>query len=338
MTDAIIVGGGFAGMQTALTLKDMGLDVLLIEKDETLGGHVKDWHTLFPDISPAGDTLGKMIRRFNASRIPVMMNTEVTSVKDRNVTLSSGEVLPARAVVLCTGYELFDARLKQEYGYGLYDRVVTSAELEKAFKSGRIEEIARGGANPKTVAFVHCVGSRDQQVRQEHCSRVCCVCGVKQAIKMRKTFPGCEVYNFYMDIRMFGAGFEEMYRTAQQEHHVHFIRGRVSEVTPNMDGSVLLKTEDTLLARPMRMSVDLLVLMVGMCANPATVKLAREAGVEMRPSGFLKPANPFENNTLTSADGIFMAGCAAAPHSVQDTINSATHAAYEVMKYLKKQL
>lgn len=335
MTDVIVVGGGFAGMQTALTLKDLGLDVLLIEKDSALGGHVKDWHTLFPDISSAEETLDGMVNKFRSSKIPVMMNTEVTAIKDKNVTLASGEVIPAKSVVLCTGYELFDARLKQEYGYGLYDRVITSADLEKAFKNGRVDEIARGGANPKTIAFVHCVGSRDQQVRQEHCSRVCCVCGVKQAIKIRKTFPGCEVYNFYMDIRMFGAGYEEMYRTAQQEHHVHFIRGRVSEVTPNIDGSVLLKTEDTLLARPMRMSVDLLVLMVGMCANPKTVKLAEGADIEMRPSGFLKPVNPFGMNTRTSADGIFMAGCAAAPHSVQDTINSATHAAYEVMKYLK---
>lgn len=319
-------------MQTALTLKQLGIGVTVLEREQALGGHVKEWHTLFPDMSPAEDTLKKMTDRFNAEKIDVRFGAEVVDISKNSVTLKDGEVLKASAVVVCTGYKLFDAKLKQEYGYELYDKVVTSADLEKICKEGRIEEVC--GGMPKTIAFVHCVGSRDQQVQQEHCSRVCCVTGVKQAIKVRKQFPNCEVYNFYMDIRMFGAGYEEMYRTAQQEHHIHFIRGRVSEVTPKINGEVLLKTEDTLLARPMRISVDLLVLMIGMCPGDDTRKFAASTGMTLRPSGFIKPVNSFESNALTGVDGIFMAGCAAAPHNIEETINSGSNVALEVAKYL----
>ncbi|MEG2282733.1 MAG: FAD-dependent oxidoreductase, partial [Rikenellaceae bacterium] len=297
MNNVIIVGGGFAGMQTALTLNQLGIGVTLFEREETLGGHVRNWHTLFPDMSLAEDTLQHMIDAVTSKNIDIRFNTEVVDISKNSVTLKGGEVVAAAAVVICSGYKLFDAKLKQEYGYGIYDKVITSADFEKAFKENKVEEIC--GGTPKTIAFVHCVGSRDQQVQQEHCSRVCCVTGVKQAIKVRKLYPDCEVYNFYMDIRMFGAGYEEMYRTAQQQYHIHFIRGRVSEVTPKLSGEVLIKTEDTLLARPMRISVDLLVLMIGMCAGDDTKTFAASTGITLRPSGFIKPLNSFEGNGLT---------------------------------------
>ncbi|MEG2758996.1 MAG: FAD-dependent oxidoreductase [Rikenellaceae bacterium] len=331
MNNVIIVGGGFAGMQTALTLNQLGIGVTLFEREETLGGHVRNWHTLFPDMSLAEDTLQHMIDAVTSKNIDIRFNTEVVDISKNSVTLKGGEVVAAAAVVICSGYKLFDAKLKQEYGYGIYDKVITSADFEK---ENKVEEIC--GGTPKTIAFVHCVGSRDQQVQQEHCSRVCCVTGVKQAIKVRKLYPDCEVYNFYMDIRMFGAGYEEMYRTAQQQYHIHFIRGRVSEVTPKLSGEVLIKTEDTLLARPMRISVDLLVLMIGMCAGDDTKTFAASTGITLRPSGFIKPLNSFEGNGLTGVDGIFMAGCAAAPHNIQETINSGSNVALEVAKYLKK--
>lgn len=328
--EVVIVGGGFAGMQAALTLKECGVESIILERSEILGGHVNNWHTLFPDITPASETVDKIISRVKQECIEVRTSCEVVAINQGSVTLKSGESLSVKAVILCTGYELFDARLKQEYGYGIYPKVITSADLELAFKEGNLNDVL-DTKQPKNIAFVHCVGSRDQQVKNEHCSRVCCVTGVKQAIKVRNYFPECEVYNFYMDIRMFGAGYEEMYRTAQQEHHIHFIRGRVSEVMQNMDGVVSLKTEDTLLAKPMRISVDLLVLLVGMCPSKNTATI----GLKLHSSGFIASKNSFELNNHTSADGVFVAGCAASPFNIQDTINSATNAAIEVVKYLK---
>ena len=333
--DVIIVGGGFAGMQSALTLKQLGVSVVLFERGDKLGGHVRNWHTLFPDMTPAKEVLSTIVEKVKDAKIEVRYNSEVVLIKDKSVTLASGEVFSAKAIIVCSGYKLFDARLKQEYGYGIYDRVVTSADLEQAFNEGRLEEIA-GGKNPKNIAFVHCVGSRDEQVRQEHCSRVCCVTGVKQAIKVRKMFPNCEVYNFYMDIRMFGAGYEEMYRTAQQEHHVHFIRGRVSEVTPTQSGSVMIKTEDTLLSRPMVISADLLVLMIGMCAEDNNASFAQNSNMKLRKSGFMMPKNSFELSNYTDEEGVFIAGCASAPQNISETMNSASNSALEVLKYINR--
>lgn len=89
------------------------------------------------------------------------------------------------------------------------------------------------GSRPKRIAFLHCVGSRDEKVCQQHCSKVCCITGVKQAMEMKQLFPDADVFNFYMDIRMFGPGYEEMYREAQQKYNIHFIRGRISEGQPD---------------------------------------------------------------------------------------------------------
>ena len=106
------------------------------------------------------------------------------------------------------------------------------------------------GSRPRRIAFLHCVGSRDEKVCQQHCSKVCCITGVKQAMEMKQLFPEADVFNFYMDIRMFGPGYEEMYREAQQKYNIHFLRGRISEASPTIDGRVQIKAEDTLTGRP----------------------------------------------------------------------------------------
>ncbi len=128
--------------------------------------------------------------------------------------------------------------------------------------------------SPRRIALLHCVGSRDEKVCQRHCSKVCCITGVKQAIELKKMFPEADVFNFYMDIRMFGAGYEELYREAQQSYNIHFVRGRISEASPMINGRIQIKAEDTLTGRPLRMSIDMLVLLAGMRANDDNAALA----------------------------------------------------------------
>ena len=131
----------------------------------------------------------------------------------------------------------------------------------------------KDGTAPRRIAFLHCVGSRDEKVCQHHCSKVCCITGVKQAMELKEMFPAADVFNFYMDIRMFGPGYEEMYRDAQQRLNIHFVRGRISEASPTLDGRVQIKAEDTLTGRPLKMSVDMLVLIVGMRSNASNLSL-----------------------------------------------------------------
>lgn len=332
MKRVIIIGGGTAGMQTALRLSDGGVHPVIIEKEAELGGKLRGWHRLFPTFTPASEILAELKSRVAQRRIEVMTSAEVVSLTPRSVTLADGRTLECDAVTVCSGFELFDAAIKEEYGYGIYDNVVTSADIERMLNEGRVAKA--DGSRPQRIAFLHCVGSRDEKVCQHHCSKVCCITGVKQAIEMKELFPQADVFNFYMDIRMFGPGYEEMYREAQQKHNIHFVRGRVSEASPTYDGRIQIKAEDTLTGRPLRMSVDMLVLIVGMRANDDNAAFAAQAGLAVSPSGFLTPRDLFLNNVRSPIDGIFYAGSITAPKNIGESLNEATAAADAVAQYM----
>ncbi len=177
----IVIGGGVAGMQTALRLAEQGVEPVIVEKESELGGKLRGWHVLFPSFTPAGEVLTDLRRRVNERGIEVMTSAEVTAIAPRSVTLADGRTLTCDSVVLASGSTLFDASIKEEYGYGIYDNVFTSADLERMFNEGRVARA--DGTAPRRIAFLHCVGSRDEKVCQQHCSKVCCVTGVKQAIE-----------------------------------------------------------------------------------------------------------------------------------------------------------
>ena len=128
--------------------------------------------------------LGELKSRVVRSGIEVLLSAEVAAVGSRSVTLADGRRLECDAVVVCSGFEIFDAAVKEEYGYGIYDNVITSADLERMFDEGRVAKA--DGSRPSRIAFLHCVGSRDEKVCQQHCSRVCCITGVKQAMEMKR--------------------------------------------------------------------------------------------------------------------------------------------------------
>lgn len=333
MKQVIVIGGGVAGMQTAVRLAEAGIVPVVVEKEEETGGKLRGWHRLFPSFTPASEIVAALRSEVKRLGIEVLTGCEAKAVTPRSVTLADGRTLRADAAVICTGSTLFDARIKEEYGYGIYDNVITSADLERMFVEGRVAKA--DGSRPRRIAILHCVGSRDEKVCQQHCSRVCCITGVKQAMELRELFPEADVFNFYMDIRMFGPGYEEMYREAQQKYNIHFVRGRISEASPTIDKRVQIKAEDTLTGRPLRMSVDLLVLLVGMRANDDHAKLAEEAGLALAPSGFFAPKDLFLANTSSPAEGIFYAGTATAPKSVGESLNEGTAAAAAVVDYLR---
>ena len=329
-----IIGGGVAGIQTALALKGLGHDPVIIEKEDTLGGKLRGWHRLFPVMTPARDVLEPMLKQLRDQQIEVMASTEVQAIESDGVVTSRGKV-ESRATVVCSGFDLFDATLKEEYGYGIYDNVITSADLEQMMNNGKIA--LADGTQPHRIAFLHCVGSRDEKVQQRHCSKVCCVTGVKQAIELKQLYPAADVFNFYMDIRMFGPGYEEMYREAQQQYNVHFVRGRISEVSPNIDNRLQIKAEDTLTGRPLKIGVDMLVLLIGMRSNDLNVNLQEEGGLRRQDSGFMQPKDSFLHNTESNVEGIFYAGAITAPKNVAEALNDGATAALSVKAWLNKQ-
>ena len=332
----VIIGGGIAGMQAAVTLSEMGIASVIVEKEERLGGKLNRWDRLFPTMTPAREVLEPMRERVSASGAEVLTSRSVLSIEDegRGVVLDDRTRLDADAVIVASGFDLFPAEMKEEYGYGLYDNVYTTVDLERMFREGTGIR-TRDGRRPSTGAFLHCVGSRDEKVCQQHCSKVCCITGVKQAMEMKQLFPEADVFNFYMDIRMFGPGYEEMYREAQQRYNIHFLRGRISEASPTIDGRVQIKAEDTLTGRPLRMSVDMLVLIVGMRAIDDNEAFAAGTGLNRAPSGFLAPRDMFLGNVKSNVDGIFYAGTITAPKNIGESLNEGIAAADAAAKYVE---
>ncbi len=326
-------------MEAALSLAGRGYKVHLVEKTNALGGHLARWDRLFPQQDPAQEILNELVNRIREAddRIEVVYNAELQYIKRRmrgmEVLLSNQTLLQADAVLVACGFDLFRAERKEEYGYGIYENVLTSADLERKFKEHKV--VCTDGRTPEKVAFVHCVGSRDEKVDHTYCSKVCCVTAVKQACEIKELYPEAEVFNLYMDLRMFDRYFEQMYHRAQSHYGVHFVRGRLSEVAETVDGKILIKTEDTLLGRPMKLTVDMLVLMVGMQACAQTAELAEKLDLKVSASDhFFETKDLFLRGNHTHAKGVFLAGACTGPKSLPDTLQDARSAAESIHRYL----
>lgn len=333
----VIVGAGPAGLAASSVLPRLGYRVTMIDRSNTLGGHLSKWYQLFPDRAAATVLLEQLTDEVSDS-VSTMLGREVTggSVSSGAVelTLDHGEHLSANGLIMATGFDLFDARRKEEYGYGIYDNVFTQAEIEEMFRQGQIE--TRHHRKPRSIAFLHCVGSRDLKAGVAYCSKVCCVTGVKQAIELRELLPDAAIYNFYMDLRMFGRGFEELYQQAQERYNIRFVRGRISEAAESSDGSVIIKAEDTLTSRPLKLTVDMLVLLTGMQPAAGSLELAAKLGLVLGDDSFLKPYGLTQQTFKTSYPHVVLAGSCTGPTTLTEAILSGRSAAMALHESLFK--
>lgn len=333
----VIIGGGPAGMEAASQLISLGHSPIIIEKTSSLGGHLARWDRLFPDREPAKDLLNELLVKLNGAN--VFYDSDIVSLNrlndSYNVILSNGISILAQAVLIATGFNLFDARKKEEYGYGIYDKVITNADLESYFKDGFDERFNE--SEIKRIGFVHCVGSRDEKACNRQCSKVCCITALKQAIELKEKFPDSIIYCFYMDLRLFGRKYEDIYLSAQKDFGIRFIRGRVSEASEDIDGNVVIKAEDTLTGKPLKVTLDLLVLMAGMSANPAANKLAGMLSLAIDSDGFLQSYDNVAHIHRSRKKGIFYAGTCTGPKTLPETLSEARSAALDIHNYLKEQ-
>ena len=336
----IIIGGGPAGLEAASCLGEVGYKVTVLEKEEQTGGKLLLWYKLFPGFRPSGEVREYLANGHKMNPPEIVTKAEVIRVDPEidhhHVVLADGLTLKADAVLIATGFQVFNAEKKEEYGYKIYDNVITSVDLEAQFKSGNPVKTVAGVA-PHRIAFIHCVGSRDKKVGNIHCSRVCCITGVKQAIEMKEHLPQAEIFNFYMDMRMFGQNFEELYIEAQQKWGITFIRGRVSEIAENIDGSLQLKAEDTLSGRPMKMNFDLVVLLVGMVPATGTEAIGKSAGLAFTSGNFLASNDTHFNQNETHTPGIFVTGTCREPLSVAETLTDARAATVRIISWLREK-
>lgn len=243
------------------------------------------------------------------------------------------------AIVMATGYDLFNwEEAYGEYGYGKYPDVISGLHFERLVSAGgptggKIKRPS-DGKEPKSVAFIKCVGSRDDTKGKSYCSRACCMYTAKHAYQVKDKIADSEAYVFYMDVRTAGKNYEEFYQRALNAG-ARYIRGRVSKIYPRGD-RLVLKSEDSLLGRPVEVEADMVVLATAMVPAPGSDELARTVGFSMDKDGFYQEAHPKLQPVETFAAGVFLAGACQGPKDIPDTVAQASAAAAKVLGLLSK--
>jgi heterodisulfide reductase subunit A len=239
--------------------------------------------------------------------------------------------LDVSSVIVATGFDVFDARRKPEFGYGVYPQVITTLEFERLVSASgpTAGKINLKGKSPRKVVFIQCVGSRDRSLGLPNCSRVCCMAVAKQAHLAHERLPDAEITVFYMDIRAFGKGFEEFYDRVRKEG-VLYRRGNPSEIVRRGD-KLLVRAEDTLLGEPVEVEADLVILAVGMEPRKDTWELAGSLDLALGDDGYFKERHPKLQTVESSVPGIFLAGSCQGAKDIPDTVAHAKAAASAAM-------
>ncbi len=256
-------------------------------------------------------------------------------MEDKEIEIEVG------TIILASGFKPFDAKRIPAYGYGRYDNILTAMDFERLVNAssptgGKI--LMTNGEEPKSVGIIHCVGSRDENYN-EYCSRVCCMYSLKFAHLLREKTKA-DIYDFYIDMRCFGKGYEEFYHRLLEEG-TKFIRGRVSEIssialTAREEGKLIIRVEDTLLGAVRRIPVDMAILSVGLEPGLDHNQLARTFNISCSQDTFFLERHPKLAPVSTFSDGIFLAGTCQGPKDIPDSVAQAGAAASEAMALADK--
>jgi len=239
-------------------------------------------------------------------------------------------------IIVATGFALWDARKLSQYSFGKSPNIITGEQFERLSNAGGPtmgKILLANGKPPESVAIIHCVGSRDHNAHA-YCSRFCCMYALKHAHLVRDK-TGAQVYEYYMDMRTFGKGYEEFYQRVQEEG-VTMVRGRGAEVQVLSDGKLRVKGEDANLGRLVITDVDMVVLCTAAEAQPDADRVAALFGLSRTADGFFAEAHPKLRPVETNTDGVFLAGCAQGPRDVPDTVAHAGAAASMALALLDK--
>ncbi len=351
--NVLVIGGGIAGMTAALELADAGNPVFLVEKNDHLGGNLARIDLTAPYLYSARDLLTERITRIrNHKKINVYLNSKLShltgfignfkaTLQKHNGSeenfLSKTEVEIGN-VIVCTGFKEFDASRIVHYGYGKLPNVITSFELEKMIKAGRI--LTREGKIPKYIAIIHCVGSRSQEFHT-YCSRVCCMTALKYAHEIKSANPECYVSDIYIDMHAFGKGHEDFYRRSSEAKTLFLMyekgdRPVIHKAGPKDGCEMLIEVNEKLSGELIEIPADLVVLMVGMEAREDSNEIARIVNISQDKDGWFIESHPKLEPVATTTDGIFIAGTCVAPKDIPDSVAQARAAAARVLARISK--
>jgi heterodisulfide reductase subunit A len=259
--------------------------------------------------------------------------------KDEEVTLDIGNIIVA------TGFKTFDAGRADQFGYGKSPNVVTSLEFERlvnaagpteGFIKSRSQDkkgnwiFTKDNEEPKSVAIIHCIGSRDENYNK-YCSRVCCMYSLKLAHLTKEKLPDAEVSEYYIDMRAFGKGYEEFYERIKEEG-IKIIRGKTAKVEEGKNGKLLIRSEDIHQGRIIEQTVDMVILAVGLEPREDAGDVAGMLGLTRDDDGWFNEANYLTEPTSTYTGGVTIAGVCQAPKDIPDTVAQASAAAARVLQ------
>ncbi len=338
-----VVGGGPAGLSCALALADVGFHVFLLEKEKKLGGKILNY------CCKATDKCGKCgvclavdnsLKVTSHPRIEVKTSVSLLSVsgKLKNFELrvktgKSEDILEVTAFVLATGFSPFDANLKRELGYGKYRNVITGYELEQSIRlKGGVKRPSDSKA-PEKIAFIQCVGSRDENIGRGFCSKVCCPYALRLAKLIKTENPNTDITIFYMDIQPTGKNFLSLRKDCENSG-IRFVRGLPSKIYGYENATNLcLRRLNTDSGEMIEEVFDLVVLSVGISPTDEAGSLAKLFGVERDKFGFYKA----KKDTVSSlAEGVFLAGTCQGPKDISDSITHAKATALQVAQFLER--
>jgi heterodisulfide reductase subunit A2 len=245
-------------------------------------------------------------------------------------------------IIIAAGLQTFDPSVMKRYRYGILPNVVTALDFEMmncAAGSTNGKIVLADGSEPKAIGIIHCIGSRDKDYH-EYCSRVCCMYALKFA-HLIKEKTKAEVYNFYIDLRCFGKGYEEFYDRLLGED-VRFIRGKVGEITDmpiheGEEGRLVVRVEDTLVGVVRRIPVDMVVLCTGIEAAKGLPEIAKMCSVSIGKDGFLIEKHPKLGPVSTATDGVFIVGACQSPKDIPDTVAQASAASSAVLSMIMRE-
>jgi heterodisulfide reductase subunit A len=426
---ALVIGGGIAGIQSALDLANSGYEVVLVERSPSIGGHMIQLSETFPTLDCSQCILTpKMVEVSKHPKIKLLTYSEVQEISGyvgnfkvkilkkptyvdpdkctlcdectkvcpvvvpnefdigltgrRAIYIPFPQAIPATytldikscpgllpiacgkcadvcepeaidydmkpeiieedvgAIIVATGYDLYDKELMAEYGYGKYQDVLDGLQFERLCSaSGPTQgKILRPSDHkePKEVVFIQCVGSRDPELHCAYCSKICCMYTAKHAMLYKHHVPDGQAYIFYIDIRSGGKGYEEFVQRAVEEDGVLYLRGKVSKIFKDK-GKIKVWGVDTLTGKNIEIDADMVVLATAMRPSQGAEELAKKLKIAMDKDGFLSEAHPKLRPVESVTPGMFLAGAAQAPKDIPEAVAQASGAAAKAIAILSQE-
>ncbi|RLD80272.1 MAG: CoB--CoM heterodisulfide reductase iron-sulfur subunit A family protein [Bacteroidetes bacterium] len=339
----LIIGGGIAGISAALEIANADKKVFLLERTDKLGGHVSHIDLTFPYFYDARQMIKQKIWEIkNNPNIELFLNSEVNEISGYvgnfkaiiNNQSNGNKELEFGNTIAATGFKTFDAGKIPEYGYGKLPNVVTSSEFELMLRNGKI--VTTKGNEPKNIAIIHCVGSRNKN-HNEYCSRVCCMTALKYSNQIKSALPNSDIYEIYADMRTFGKGCEELYsETAKQG--VMFLmfdqQNNLPVIKPageNESCNLLIEMNERLSGEDIEVPADMVILVTGMEACEDAKEVSHKIGISTDKNGFFIEKHPKLDPVATTTDGVYIVGGCQGAKDIPDSVSQAKAAAARIL-------